>query len=109
MLTRHFCEHILSSPFTHKMKTLMRYTWNPDELFFQAVAMNSEYGESLTEHYGREIVWLDGSASPKTLGMEDYDLLGASSALFARKFDETVDQQILLSLAHDHGHQVPAR
>jgi hypothetical protein len=109
MLTRHFCEHILSSSLTRKIKRLMKYTWNPHELFFQAVAMNSKYRDSLAEHYGREIVWLDGSASPKTLGMEDYDLLGASSALFARKFDEAVDRQILLSLAHDHGHQVPAR
>jgi Core-2/I-Branching enzyme len=109
MLARDFCEYVLSSPVTRTVKKLMRYTWNPDELFFQALIMNSGYRNSLVEHYGREIVWASRTASPKTLGMEDYDLLSASSALFARKFDEAVDREILVSLAHDHGYQVPAR
>src|SRR5215467_6901095 len=105
---RDFCEYILSSPVTLEVKRLVKYTWNPDELFFQALIMNRGYRNSLAEHYGREIIWPGGSASPKTLGMEDYDLLCTSSALFARKFDEAVDRQVLTSLARDHGYQVPA-
>jgi hypothetical protein len=39
--------------------------------------------------------------------MEDYDRLTASSSLFARKFDDSVDNQVLLHLARDHGFQIP--
>jgi hypothetical protein len=108
MLTRDFCEWLMSDPIAGKIEKLVKYTWNPDELFFQALVMNSAYRNSLAEYYGREIIWPGGTASPKTLGMEDYDLLLASSALFARKFDESVDRQVLVSLAHEHGHRVPA-
>lgn|SRR5215831_75874 len=108
MHTRDFCEYAISTPVTHRVKRLMKYTWNPHELFFQALIMNSGYRSSRAAHYGREIIWPVRSASPKTLGMEDYDRLSASPALFARKFDEAVDRQILLSLARDHGYPVPA-
>jgi hypothetical protein len=109
MLTRDFCEWIMSNQITRKIARRVRYTWNPDELFFQALLMNSPYRNSLAEHYGREIIWPGGTASPKTLCMEDYERLSASPALFARKFDESVDRQVLVSLARDHGYQVPAR
>jgi len=72
------------------------------------VVMNSKYQSLLAEHYGREIIWPRGKSSPKTLTIEDYDRLSASSALFARKFDQRQDRQILVSLARDNGYHVPA-
>ena len=108
MLTRDFCEWLLSNPITEQIENRVKYTWNPDELFFQAVVMNSPYRNVRAEHYGREIIWPGGTASPKTLCMEDYERLSDSPALFARKFDEAVDRQILIALARDHGYQVPA-
>jgi hypothetical protein len=62
----------------------------------------------MAEHYGREIIWPRGMSRPKTLTMDDYERLSASSALFARKFDQRQDRQILVSLARDHGYPVPA-
>jgi hypothetical protein len=109
MLTRDFCEWLLSDQITWKIARRVKYTWNPDELFFQALLMNSPYRNSVAEHYGREIIWPGGTASPKTLCMEDYERLSASPSLFARKFDESVDRQVLVSLARDHGYQVPTR
>jgi hypothetical protein len=109
MLTRDFCEWLLSASITKQVEKLVRYTWNPDELFFQVLVMNSPYRNLLTEHYGREIIWPGGVSSPKTLGMEDYERISASPALFARKFDESVDRQILVSLARDHRYLMPAR
>jgi len=108
MLTRNFCEWLLSNDITRKIASCVKYLWSPDELFFQALIMNSPFRNDLAEDYGREIIWPGGTASPKTLCMEDHNLLLASSALFARKFDEVVDRQILVSLARDHGYRVPA-
>jgi hypothetical protein len=108
MLTREFCEWLLSSPITPKVERLVKYTWTPDEIFFQVVVMNSTYQNQMAEHYGREIIWPRGMSRPKTLTMDDYERLSASSALFARKFDQRQDRQILVSLARDHGYPVPA-
>lgn len=107
MLTRDFCEWLLSNRLTAEIEATVKYWWNPDELFFQALVMNSPYRNTLMEHYGREIIWPGNTASPKTLTMEDYGRLSASPALFARKFDEAVDRQILVSLACDHRYQMP--
>lgn len=108
MLTHDFCEWLLSNPITWRIERRVKYTWTPDELFYQALVMNSVYENSLAEHFGREIIWPGRTGSPKTLGMEDYERLSASSALFARKFDESVDREVLVSLARDHGYKVPA-
>jgi hypothetical protein len=108
MLSRDFCEWLVSNQITYQLQKFIKYTWAPDELFFQALIMNSPFRDSRADHYGREIIWPGNTASPKTLRMEDYERLSASPALFARKFDESVDRQILLCLARDYGHRVPA-
>jgi hypothetical protein len=109
MLTREFCEWMLSDPIAVEAERLVKYTWMPEEVFFQVVVMNSSYQDLLAEHYGRAIIWPGGQSRPKTLTMEDYERLSASSALFARKFDHRQDRQILVSLARDHGYHVPTR
>jgi hypothetical protein len=103
IFARDFCKWLLSEPITKRLATLVKYTWNPDELFFQSLIMNSPYRNSRTDQSGREMIWIAGSASPKILRIEDYERLSMSPALFARKFDESVDRQILINLAYDHG------
>jgi hypothetical protein len=39
--------------------------------------------------------------------MEDYPRLAASPALYARKFDESIDRDILIRLAQDYGYAAP--
>jgi hypothetical protein len=107
MLTREFCAWVLADPMTKRIQKLVKYTWAPDELFFQALIMNSPYRDLRAEHYGRGIIWPGNTPSPKTFTMKDYDWLSASKALFARKFDESVDRQVLEHLASDHGFPVP--
>jgi hypothetical protein len=103
MLTRDFCRWLLRSPTRRRIEKLVKYTWNPDELFFPTLIMNSPHRDLRTEDFGREIIW----PGPKTLRMEDYERLSASQALFARKFDDSVDQEVLVHLASDNGYRVP--
>jgi hypothetical protein len=83
-------------------------------MFFQTVVVNSPFRDRLRQsgsgslsapdvsdcllgvHF---IDWLRGQ--PKTLGMDDFERLIASPALFARKFDETQDS-IMLDLIDAH-------
>lgn len=109
IVTRDFCRWVLTDGMTKRIEELVKYTWNPDELFLSALIMNSPYRDLRTSHlqpdFGHEIIW----PGPKTLRMEDYDRLAASNALFARKFDETVDRQVLVRLAGELGFPVHGR
>ena len=108
MLTRDFCQWLLTDPMPRRIQRLLKYTWCPEELFFQASIMNSPYRDLRADDFGREIIWPpSNSVHPKILRMEDYERLSASPALFARKFDDSVDRQVLVHLARDHGYRVP--
>ncbi len=80
---------------------LFEKMWCSDEHFFHTVIANSPFRERLSRvdtkpvlglHY---IDWTRGGYSPKVLGVEDFERLIASHALFARKFDMTQDSAIL--------------
>ena len=43
----------------------------------------------------RYVNWTDGPEYPKTLRLEDYAKIMNSNKLFARKFDETIDKEII--------------
>lgn len=108
MFTQEFCRWMLASPLTRRVKRLIKYTWGPDELFFQVLTMNSSRRADLTEHCRREMTWRPGTSSPITYTMRDYDHLSSSAAFFARKFDHHIDREILARLARDHGYPIPA-
>lgn len=61
-----------------------------DEVFLHSVAMASPYRDTIVRNSLRAIDWKRGS--PYTYTREDVDTLISSPALFARKFDEIVDQ-----------------
>lgn len=63
-----------------------RYTWAPDELFFQTVLYNSPLASSIENESLWYINWRT-NGSPKVLTLEDFDALSNSPALFARKFE----------------------
>jgi len=71
----------------------------PDEHFFQTVIANSPFRDRLSRTDTRAVQgvtyndWERGS--PKVLGVEDFERLIASHALFARKFDMAQDSAIL--------------
>jgi hypothetical protein len=63
--------------------------------------MNGPFAATLIPDYRREIVWEGGpqTRSPQVLTSKHLALLGASKAWFARKFDETIDRDVLDRLA----------
>jgi hydrogenase maturation factor HypF (carbamoyltransferase family) len=67
----------------------------PDEMFFQTVLMNSPYQSMIVNDHRRYIDWTEGNRHPKTLTCDDLKALVSSDKLFARKFNLTVDKNIL--------------
>ncbi len=70
-----------------------RYTNCADELWVQTILMNSDC--KVINDNLRFLVWPYKSANPKVLTMDDFEKLSASGCLFARKFDSTVDKEVM--------------
>jgi hypothetical protein len=66
----------------------------PDEIFFQTLVLNSPHRDSVVDANLRYIDW-STTPGPKVLRADDLDVLLGSGMLFARKFDDTVDAEIL--------------
>jgi hypothetical protein len=68
----------------------------PDEIFFQTIILNSPFERMTVNDNLRYIEWKDPHAgSPAILRKHDFQNLASSSKLFARKFDATIDVQVL--------------
>jgi len=75
-----------------------KYTFIPDEIFFQTILLNSKDEKllaSITNHNMRYIQWKDQKSHPSTLRKSDLEDIMQSDALFARKFDPDKDKEIL--------------
>jgi hypothetical protein len=79
-----------------------RWTFIPDESFFQSILSNSPYRHKLICDDLRHVDWRDNpnSFGPRTLDMSDFEKLKCSPALFARKFDTDRSQELLNKLDH---------
>ena len=69
-----------------------------DEGFFQTVIMNTSYQGQIVNDDKRAIDWIpmgDIKLRPRDYTVDDADALQQSEHLFARKFDETIDSDIL--------------
>lgn len=98
ILSRKFCEFISHSPEVDRFKEFYRHTFIADEGFFQTVIMNTSYKATIVNDDKRTIDWIPMGAiklRPRDFTAKDADFLMASQDLFARKFDETVDGDIL--------------
>ena len=72
-----------------------RFVKMPDEGFFQTVLMNSPLRDTVQNENLHYLDWSAGRANPAALGADDLPKLLASDKLFARKFDASVDAEIL--------------
>ena len=81
-----------------------RHVLIPDEIFFQTLIMNSSLRETVVDDNLRYVDW-SREPAPAILEVSDLDRMLASGKLFARKFDETVDRDVLdrLDAAIDDG------
>lgn len=82
-----------------KYRTFHQFTFVPDELFFHMIIANStdeRLLKSVENNNKRLMIWeKPNSAHPNTLGKSDLDTILSSDHLFARKFDEKSDADIL--------------
>ena len=92
---RFIIEQAISS---RKLIKFFKYSWAPDEFFFQSILYNSPYRGELINDNLRYIVWEEGKASPKTMTLQDIPTLMQSDKLFARKFDESRYPDVLNEL-----------
>lgn len=88
-------------------RRLFQYSWCADELFMQTMLMNSPFRENIWHPQAdddyrsimRLIDWKRGN--PYVFHSSDYNELITSPMLFARKFDERVDEGIIEDLARN--------
>jgi hypothetical protein len=78
-----------------------RYTWLPEEVFFSSILLGTEFAEryEVIRDDLRFIDWPTGASRPRVLTSDDLPALLDSGKLFARKFDESVDADVLTQLA----------
>ena len=72
-----------------------KHTFAPDEMFFETILMNSPLKNSVINQSIRYDDFSEGKSHPKNLTREDLESLRKSGKLFARKFNLSVDKDIL--------------
>ncbi|MBN1312803.1 MAG: hypothetical protein JXB30_15420 [Anaerolineae bacterium] len=72
-----------------------RFSRNSAELFMPTVVMNSPFKGTTIDKNLHYIDWSTRQRNPRILDRTDFDYLIASGQLFARKFDTSVDSEIL--------------
>jgi hypothetical protein len=85
-----------------------RYVDVPDEIFFHTIVLNSPLRDTVVNDDLRYLEWREPelAGGPALLGESDFDKIMSSGDLFARKFDITVDADILDMIdaqIRDHG------
>jgi len=81
---------------TPKWKSFAKLCFIPDESFVQTILSNSEFSAKIAGKDYRLVIWdRPEPPFPATLKMSDAEMLLASDCLFARKFDASVDSEIL--------------
>ncbi|MCX8515196.1 MAG: hypothetical protein ORN24_06465 [Burkholderiales bacterium] len=98
ILSRKFCEFVSYSSEVNKFKDFYQNTLIADEGFFQTVIMNTSYTSTIINDDKRTIDWIPMGTiklRPRDFTSKDATFLMDSQNLFARKFDETIDGNIL--------------
>ena len=91
------CARYLSTYFKENPKIInfFKLTWAADEFLIPTILMNSRYRNQLINENYRYMQWSYGRAHPKILNKSDYAKIIVSDMLFARKFDENLDEEIM--------------
>lgn len=75
-----------------------KYTFCPDEEFFQILILNSKFKEKVINDNLRYIDWEGCHGSPRTLGISDINKIKSSNKHLARKIDIDIDSEIIPQL-----------
>lgn len=79
------------------IRRYFRHSFCADELFIATLAYASPYQNDIVDNDMRMIDWSRGN--PYTYRIDDYEMLSSSGKIFARKFDETLDMEIIMKLS----------
>jgi len=81
----------------------LKYTWCPEEFYFQSILLNSPYKENIVSNNLRYIDWSSRNGShPAILDESDYDRVLRSPQLFARKIEQPVSNKLIQKLINMH-------
>lgn len=97
-LTRGAVEYVLQYVQTTNILNRIKYSSCVDEIFFQSILLNSPFAGTCQCDDLRYADWELHGSNPKTLDQSDLQKLQESTALFARKFDQTHDPAIIQSV-----------
>lgn len=103
ILTKESCKFICNSGEAKKFEDYYLNTLIADESFFQTVLMNTSFNGILINDDKRAIIWIaDGDIKlrPKTFTENDIEFLLEGDNLFARKFDDTIDSNVIDNIEH---------
>ena len=89
-ITREFLSYVVGKE--QWIKETFKDTLCPDEVFMTTLLSNSRFSDKVLENQ-RYIDW--GRGNPYVFREVDYNELLVCEKMFARKFDETVDPQIV--------------
>ena len=96
MLTNEAVTYLLNFCREHpKFVDFHKHTWCPDEFLFHTILMNSPFKDKIHQNNYWYMEWFNQIYNPKILRTWDYAKIISSNKLFARKFDETVDSEIM--------------
>lgn len=98
ILARDFCKFVTESTEVERIKNFYRNTLVAEEGFFPTVMMNTSYEGGIVKDSKREVDWImfgNVRLHNRIFTLNDANRLMRSTCLFARKFDEEVDSQIL--------------
>ncbi|MEO6567241.1 MAG: beta-1,6-N-acetylglucosaminyltransferase [Opitutaceae bacterium] len=95
VLTREACRHIVSDPVANRIRRWLDHSAHADEIVFQSILHSGALAPTLVNQDWREIDFPSHSPHPRTFLRSDLERLSATENLFARKFDEQVDSEIL--------------
>lgn len=95
-ITNNLAKYIVDNE--KQIKKMFGFSHCADELFLQTFAKMSPFADNIVEDDLRYIDWNRGG--PYTFGEKDYEELIQQKALFARKFEEKIDEKIILKIAN---------
>ena len=75
----------------HTFVNFFKFSGIPDETFFQTIILNSPFKDKVINDDLKYVVW----PGPAILEKSDLEKIITSSDLFARKFDMTIDAEVL--------------
>lgn len=100
-ITAACAKHIVTNEKNNKpLYNRLKYTFAPEETYFQSVILNSRFKENVENWNLRYIVW-EGKASPRTLSTKDWPDIQRCKELFARKIDRSRSKH-LISLINNY-------